>query len=115
MAPVTLMEYIVVAGAALFFASQVFNRVALRWRAVGSLFGLGLAVVAVVLDYGAWEAGVFGWFLATAALIGKWGREVAADIDTRKEKGKSRLGRDLLGINTSLNPVFVVLYRRRMF
>jgi hypothetical protein len=104
MAPVTLMESMVVAGAALFFASQVFNRVSLQWRAVGSLLGLVLALVAVTLDYGAWEAGVFGWFLAAAALIGKWGREVADDIDTREGKGKPRLGRDFLGINTSLNP-----------
>lgn len=114
-AGMTSGETVVILGAVVFLMAQLLNRVAFRWRAVGSLAGVALSVLALLADPTAWEAAIFGWFLAVAALIGKWGREVAFDLDARKDKGRQPLARDFMGINVSLNPFFIAAYRRRMF
>ena len=108
-------EVLIVASAAVFFAAQVFNSVGFKWRALGSTLGLAVAVVVLGVSPAAWEAGVFGWLLALAGLIGKWAREVNYDIEARKEKGKKLLAWDAFGLNVVLNPFFIALYRRRMF
>lgn len=115
MASTTTGETVVVLGAVVFLAAQLLNRVALRWRALGSLAGIAVSVIALLVEPTAWEAAVFGWFLAVAALLGKWGREVGFDLDARRDKGRQPLARDFLGINVYLNPFFIALYRHRMF
>lgn len=111
----TASETFIVLSAAVFFVAQVFNFVGFRWRTLGSTLGIAIAVVVLALSPSAWEAGVFGWFLASAGLIGKWAREVNYDIEARKEKGKRLLAWDFFGLNVVLNPFFIALYRRRMF
>jgi hypothetical protein len=66
-AGMTTGETVVVLGAVLFLAAQLLNRVALRWRAMGSFVGIGLSAVALLVDPMTWEAAIFGWFLAGAA------------------------------------------------
>ncbi|GGB69585.1 hypothetical protein GCM10011314_06080 [Knoellia flava] len=111
----TASEVLIVASAVVFFAAQVFNFVGFKWRALGSTVGIAMALVVLAVAPPAWEAGVFGWFLACAGLIGKWAREVNYDIEARKEKGKRLLAWDFFGLNVVLNPFFIALYRRRMF
>ena len=96
----TASETLVVLGALVFLASQLLNRVALRWRALGSLLGIGVSLVALLVDLTAWEAAIFGWFLGLAALIGKWAREVAFDKDARKERS-DRLSPATSSVSTS--------------
>ena len=111
----TTLEFLVVLGAAVFLLSQIFNRVSLRWRAAGSLLAVAMSAAVIAIAPETWEAAIFGWFLSVALLIGKWGREVAFDVDARENKGKRPLARDFLGVNVALNPVFIVLYRHRIF
>lgn len=109
------VEGSVIFGAVLFLVAQIFNRVSLSWRAAGTMAGVAVSAVTLLVAPRAWEAAIFGWFLGVAALIGKWGHEVELDTEERDEENLRPLIRDVLGIKVSLNPVFVVRYRHRIF